>query len=607
VEKLRAALLKTPKSMKDMRGLIGSIQYAKSIFDHQGRPSEVAECLAKLLKYVAGKKFTYQTEIKTIQHDLIKRIKPIHQEFPDESENYRLVITTDASDYGVGAVMYQIPAANADIREEMDKGKIIDILCKPLSSGQQKWHTFEKEGYAIKEALIKWRPLLIASGKQITLYTDSTTAKGKYNQQSLIENNTAKNKRWCGWVEQCSFIHALPLTITTIRGEQNHLADLLSRLEGPQQEIWSVNVDWKQRIIDAQREDATIPGRTDLILGEDGLFRKNGRIFVPVELCSQVIREIHEQGHYGIRETVLHVKAHYWTDNLTEKVSEICRSCDCYPAKAERKRSQQIASLAADGLPWEHISIDTVGPLKPHSNGKQYLLTLICRSTKFMVIKSISEISSSVLINSLEGIFREHSFPSSIILDNFPTFRSKQFNQFAERYGIELRFTPVYAPERNGMLERQHKIIGQLLRYYFEKNACWDKWIPHIQNRLNDRTLATLEDGTRVTPFVMVHRFPYRHPNMPRERALPQSYDELMEMIKSVQIFEGAERRHSQYVENQQVLRHCPEINQTQSSKFNRRFKRSVVTKVMGRNTYLCTDEDGTTAVCDGRSLRRVA
>jgi len=304
---------------------------------------------------------------------------------------------------------------------------------------------------------------------------------------------------------------------------------------------------------------------------------------------------------------VLHFAAQFYGKNLHKIVGDVCRSCSCYPSKAERSTRPQIDTLKADGMPWEHICIDTVGPLNPSSRGNKYLLTTICRSTKFMVIRAIEDINGSTICETLDNIFREYSYPCSMILDNFPTFRSKQFENFAGRNGIELRFIPVYAPERNGLLERQHKTVGQLLRYGFERDPEWHKWIPFIQCRINDRTLRTEEDGTRITPYNLVHRCAYRHPNMPREKAIPRTYDELMDMIKSIQIFEGAERRHSQYVENQTVLRHCPMVNVNQSAKFNRRFKKSTITKIIGRNTYECTDDDGTIAVCDGRSLRRVS
>jgi hypothetical protein len=51
----------------------------------------VEECLTKLLKYVAGKRL--------IQEELMKLIKPVYQEFPDENQEYKLVITINASDY----------------------------------------------------------------------------------------------------------------------------------------------------------------------------------------------------------------------------------------------------------------------------------------------------------------------------------------------------------------------------------------------------------------------------------------------------------------------------------------------------------------------------
>jgi hypothetical protein len=578
VKKLSVALSKNPKTMKDMRGLIGSIQYAKSVFHHGGRPSAIADQLSQLLKFVSGKKFKYDPEIKDIQKGLLEKIKPQYMEFPNEKEITRMIITTDASDSGVGAILYQSSSTDANIETEISEGRIIDIMCKPLSSAEQKWHTFEKEGYAIKAALVKWRPLLIASGKPIVVYTDSTTAMGKFQKSKIIESNKAKGKRWLGWIDECSFIHSLPLEFRVIKGEVNHLADLLSRIDNEQEEIWTINTD---------------------------VVRQNEKILIPDEEVKPLVKSIHDRGHYGIRETAYHFKEHFVGKNLTKIVEQVCKECSCYLAKAEKKNQQSIATISGDGIPWEGICVDTVGPIKPECDGYNYIFTAICRSTKFIVLKPIKDIGVRTIIRAMTDIFEERGYPRNITLDNFPTFRSHQFKNLLESRGIEIRYTPVHSPERNGLIERQHKVIGQLLRFYFDQNGDWVQHLPEIQCRINDKTLGHA-DGTRITPFNLVHRFSYQHPRMPQAK-ISWSYDELMNKIKQIDIYEQAQRRHRSYEVNQQVLRYCPENNPNKSAKLNFRFKRSIITAVLGKNTYSCRDEDGATAVVDGRSLRKMA
>ena len=75
--------------------------------------------------------------------------------------NAPITLETDASDYGIGAYLFQ----TLD-----DKQVPIAFLSKALSAIQQRWDTPEKESYAIFFAIRKFAYLL--NGVKFTLRTD---------------------------------------------------------------------------------------------------------------------------------------------------------------------------------------------------------------------------------------------------------------------------------------------------------------------------------------------------------------------------------------------------------------------------------------------------
>ncbi len=98
--------------------------------------------MTKLLKYVSGKRLTYDPEIKIIQDEVIKRIKPVYQEFPDEREEYQLVITIDASDYASGHKSLSSPGVNGTTQALLDTEA--SICCVPLAPCSDQCHAYRR-------------------------------------------------------------------------------------------------------------------------------------------------------------------------------------------------------------------------------------------------------------------------------------------------------------------------------------------------------------------------------------------------------------------------------------------------------------------------------
>ena len=118
-----------------------------------------------------------------------------------------IYVETDASDYGIGAWIYQL---------KEDKKYPIAFISKTLVREQLRWSVPEKECYAIVYSLKKWEYLL--RDRHFKLYTDHE------NLTYLDAGTSPKVYRWKLEVQEYDF------EILPIKGENNIVADAFSRL-----------------------------------------------------------------------------------------------------------------------------------------------------------------------------------------------------------------------------------------------------------------------------------------------------------------------------------------------------------------------------------------
>jgi hypothetical protein len=86
-----------------------------------------------------------------------------------------------------------------------------------LNDTKEKYSTYDKEFYAVIQALKKWRHYLIP--KEFVLYSDNQALQFITRQQKL-------NQRHAKWVE---FMHNFTFVIKHISGSAKKVADALSR------------------------------------------------------------------------------------------------------------------------------------------------------------------------------------------------------------------------------------------------------------------------------------------------------------------------------------------------------------------------------------------
>ena len=138
-----------------------------------------------------------------------------------------------------------------------------------------------------------------------------------------------------------------------------------------------------------------------------------------------------------------------------------------------------LQPISVDGEPFSKIMIDCVGPLPKTKRGNQYLLTIMCCSTRYPEAIPLRNISSRVIINELVKFFTKFGIPGSVQSDQGTNFTSNLFKEAMKVLGVKQYLSTSYHPETQGALERFHQTIKSILtKYSFEVEKDWDEGVP---------------------------------------------------------------------------------------------------------------------------------
>lgn len=193
-----------PTTEKELRGFLGTFGYYRKF---------VRDC-AKLIKPLTsqlrkGEKIRHTKEFI----EAFERCKSILTtsdilQYPDFSKPF--VLTTDASNFAIGAVLSQGP---------IGKDKPIAFASRTLSKSEENYSTIEKELLAIVWACKYFRPYLF--GNKFTLFTDHQPLTYIFS----MKDPSSKLVRWRLSLEEFDY------EIKYRKGTQNVVADGLSRIK----------------------------------------------------------------------------------------------------------------------------------------------------------------------------------------------------------------------------------------------------------------------------------------------------------------------------------------------------------------------------------------
>ena len=111
---------------------------------------------------------------------------------------------------------------------------------------------------------------------------------------------------------------------------------------------------------------------------------KKARPLVPKPWRQLIIRMMHSLSHPGQKETLRRVAARYYWPKIKEDVSEFVKTCSCQAVKVHKHTHIPPVHRPIPGKRFTQLMIDIVGPLPRTPTGMTHMLTVICRTSRYI-------------------------------------------------------------------------------------------------------------------------------------------------------------------------------------------------------------------------------
>ena len=510
--------LATPTDKKLLHRGLASLNYFRNFIPGFSMKA------AKMYELI-GEKASYKQNIVNEEWPiLIKAASDVIQiQKPDYTKPF--ILSTDASEYGMGMVLTQATDNNGRI--------IIGCNSQGLSKSEKLWAIAQKELYAIYKGLVAFEHILF--NNLVIIETDNCAI---YWLLKLRIGSVEINKRLPA-VRHLLYISTFDFEIRHVSGQEPSflLSDFLSRHNyelGPESKFVLGSTS-KQPLVQLK---AIINGKYDTVpvnmiqYGESGvdnvlkahkmgksaeqihkiialaqeeskfcrkmienptqqykvidgvLYRTsiNGLLIVcPKFYTHKLMSHLHDDLHEGIRTTIHKVNAYkIWMFRKYQHIQGYIQNCKrCDPA---RSRPCLKATNRTVNKPWQPFDIVGVDLM---NIGKIFVLVLVDHFSEYLICRLLKEGTSEEIKAALADIFCHYGVPHTLVQDNGSNLNSAIMNQFYENLGIYVSNSTAFNSRANTKSEYGINRLSSRLRIFGTENGNMQLNLYIITHKLN--------------------------------------------------------------------------------------------------------------------------
>lgn len=215
--------------------------------------------------------------------------------------------------------------------------------------------------------------------------------------------------------------------------------------------------------------------------------------------------------------------------------------------------------------PFELVSMDIVGPLPLSNQGNKYLLTFTDMTCYCEAIPIPNQTAETVAREFVHKIITRYGVPKRLLTDQGCNFVSSLLRGVCTLLGVQkLRTTP-YHPQCNGMIERLHKTLADMLSHFFSPDGKnWDEIVPFALMAYR----SAQHVATGFSPHMLMFGQEMKLPEADDLALKPETdentqfqFDDLVEKLRKVREIairnsESSKERNKKYYDKKSKLKH---------------------------------------------------
>ncbi|GBG73549.1 hypothetical protein CBR_g16892 [Chara braunii] len=386
------------------------------------------------------------------------------------------ILTTDASQYGIGAVLQQ---------DDGNGLRPVEFMSKKIKTQKLQDSTYEKELYALVCALKHWKHFLL--GRHFKIFSDHSTLQWMKSQREL-------NDKLARYIQ---FIDMFDFELKHKKGCYNKVADALSRRPDSFALISSTHSfgeETRQTIARLLPQDETFghivrnlqadpSSEPGYALSSDLLYtysRGEERLCIPQDqrLRTLLMSECHDaRGHFGFLKFYAALsQCFFWKEMRSEMLRYVdtCELC-------QRNKVQHLGKTTPCGMRQVMVCVD--------------------RFSKYAEFIPLPEVARVPTVRAAfsERWVTHHGPTTSIVSDRDPRFCSDEWQSYCKDYlHSRLDKTSGHHPEANGLAEVMNQVLFQLLHPVISPDQQdWDLHLARAQLMYN----MPVHSSTGFSPY----------------------------------------------------------------------------------------------------------
>lgn len=507
-----------PQTGKDIQRFLGFVNYIRDYIPHFARMTQPLN----ELRQRKGKVQLTERQLASFQLllDTINSSAVIHT--PDPSLPFQ--IATDASQYGIGAVLYQQAVSEAG--ELIGSRKYIAFAATSLNGAQKNYAATKRELLGIIFALRTFHNYVY--GRKFVLYTDHKALSHLFTQKNLsyvtanwldtlldydfdvrhrpginmvLPDALSRmfNERLPEGVEEPASAHAVA---RAFRGVVKAAAGAVDPESALDQDLATVTVtSTGAPVIVRKFTMDEITKDPDGQLAQYINERMLKQAVLDPDKQRSLLQSLHQGDHFGAEDLFKRVwrQGYYWP-RLRKQCEQLVGSChSCLQYNVGKQGFHPAVSPSAK-LPFDHIAIDCAGPFPRSERGNAYVLIMVDVASRFVVTRPMPDLKKETMARTLYEVFAQFGPPKIMQSDNGPEFVNGVLAKLVHAAGVDHRLVAPYNPRANGLAERFVQTVKVGLRKKLAGSyKRWDEALPGVTLAINTKDAAL----TKSPPFTL--------------------------------------------------------------------------------------------------------